>query len=256
MRNLSGFCEDSFLYGILCSRKKRKGGGALARLLIVDDDARLRKLVQTYAGLEAHECVEAGSGRQALELVSSQSFDLIVLDVMMPEQDGFEVLEEIRKTSQVPVIMLTARSEEEDKLLGFRLGGDDYVSKPFSPRELMARIQAVLKRNQKVPDEVIQFGGLSIFPASRTVTLNGKQLNLPPKEFDLLSNMAQNERIVFSRERLLELVWGYCYYGDGRTVDTHVKSLRDHLGPYRTVIQTVWGVGYKFEYNKESIKDN
>lgn len=228
----------------------------MPRILIVDDDARLRRLVRTYAELEAFECGEACNGEAALELAKTQTFDLIVLDVMMPGLDGFEVLDRIRRFSEIPVIMLSARSEEYDKLQGFRLGVDDYVSKPFSPKELMARISAVLKRNGKRPETSLRFGDLIILPASRTVTLKEKQLNLPPKEFDLLLKLAQNEHIVFSRERLLELVWGYQYCGDSRTVDTHVKALRDHLGPYRSMIQTVWGVGYKLEYKEETVQKN
>lgn len=227
----------------------------MAALLIVDDDARLRKLVRTYAELDGHECEEAGDGAAALKLVKSRPFDLILLDVMMPGPDGFEILEKIREFSEIPIIMLSARGEEYDKLQGFRLGLDDYVTKPFSPRELMARVAAVLRRNGQKTDPELVFGGLTIQPASRTVTIDGRQINLPPKEYDLLLKLAQNEHIVLSRERLLESVWGYQFYSDGRTVDTHVKSLRDHLGPYRTAILTVWGVGYKFEYVKESVKE-
>lgn len=222
------------------------------RLLIVDDDLRLRKLVRTYAQLEQFQCEEAVNGQEALKLLAAHPFDMVVLDVMMPGLSGFETLSQIRKTSQVPVIMLTARSEEYDKLLGFKLGVDDYVSKPFSPKELMARIGAVLKRsNSPNPNRTLDFGELSISPESRTVILRGQNIALPPKEFDLLLKLAQNERIVLSREQLLETIWGYSYCGDSRTVDTHVKSLRDHLGDYRNVIQTVWGVGYKFEYGKK-----
>ena len=222
------------------------------RLLIVDDDLHLRKLVRTYAQLEQFQCEEAVNGQEALKLLAAHPFDMVVLDVMMPGLSGFETLSQIRKTSQVPVIMLTARSEEYDKLLGFKLGVDDYVSKPFSPKELMARIGAVLKRsNSPNPNRTLDFGELSISPESRTVILWGQNIALPPKEFDLLLKLAQNERIVLSREQLLETIWGYSYCGDSRTVDTHVKSLRDHLGDYRNVIQTVWGVGYKFEYGKK-----
>ena len=222
------------------------------RLLIVDDDLHLRKLVRTYAQLEQFQCEEAVNGQEALKLLAAHPFDMVVLDVMMPGLSGFETLSQIRKTSQVPVIMLTARSEEYDKLLGFKLGVDDYVSKPFSPKELMARIGAVLKRsNSPNPNRTLDFGELSISPESRTVILRGQNMALPPKEFDLLLKLAQNERIVLSREQLLETIWGYSYCGDSRTVDTHVKSLRDHLGDYRNVIQTVWGVGYKFEYGKK-----
>ena len=222
------------------------------RLLIVDDDLHLRKLVRTYAQLEQFQCEEAVNGQEALKLLAAHPFDMVVLDVMMPGLSGFETLSQIRKTSQVPVIMLTARSEEYDKLLGFKLGVDDYVSKPFSPKELMARIGAVLKRsNSPNPNRTLDFGELSISPESRTVILRGQNIALPPKEFDLLLKLAQNERIVLSREQLLETIWGYSYCRDSRTVDTHVKSLRDHLGDYRNVIQTVWGVGYKFEYGKK-----
>lgn len=222
------------------------------RLLIVDDDLHLRKLVRTYAQLEQFQCEEAVNGQEALKLLAAHPFDMVVLDVMMPGLSGFETLSQIRKTSQIPVIMLTARSEEYDKLLGFKLGVDDYVSKPFSPKELMARIGAVLKRsNSPNPNRTLDFGELSISPESRTVILRGQNIALPPKEFDLLLKLAQNERIVLSREQLLETIWGYSYCGDSRTVDTHVKSLRDHLGDYRNVIQTVWGVGYKFEYGKK-----
>ena len=222
------------------------------RLLIVDDDLHLRKLVRTYAQMEQFQCEEAVNGQEALKLLAAHPFDMVVLDVMMPGLSGFETLSQIRKTSQVPVIMLTARSEEYDKLLGFKLGVDEYISKPFSPKELMARIGAVLKRsNSPNPNRTLDFGELSISPESRTVILRGQNIALPPKEFDLLLKLAQNERIVLSREQLLETIWGYSYCGDSRTVDTHVKSLRDHLGDYRNVIQTVWGVGYKFEYGKK-----
>lgn len=228
----------------------------MARILITDDDLHLRKLVRTYADLEGYQCQEAGDGPAALDALKKGDFDLVVLDVMMPGPDGFMTLAEIRKTSAVPVIMLTARDEEYDKLLGFNLGVDDYVSKPFSPKELMARIGAVLRRSSSAGGshliESLEFGQLCIIPDSRTVTLAGKRLNLPPKEFDLLLKLAQNERIVLSREKLLETVWGYNYYGDVRTVDTHVKSLREHLGEYRKLIQTVWGVGYKLENMDET----
>lgn len=223
----------------------------MANMLIIDDDQHLRKLVRTYGEVEGFHCQEAEDGEHALEAARKTSFDILVLDVMMPDMDGFDVLKEIRLTSQVPVIMLTARDEEYDKLKGFELGADDYISKPFSPKELMARISAVLRRTGKSQMESILFGDLCIIPVSRIVTIQEKRLNLPPKEFDLLLTLAQNEQIVMSRERLLQSVWGYDYYGDARTVDTHIKSLREHLGQYRKLIQTVWGVGYKLEYTEE-----
>lgn len=223
-------------------------------LLIADDDARLRRLIRTYAELENYTCEEAGDGRSALRIFQAAPCDLVILDVMMPGMDGFETLEKLREISDVPVIMLTARTEEYDKLMGFRLGVDDYVSKPFSPRELMARVAAVLRRNSKGRTETsMTFGSLTIMPEFRIVTLDGNKLTLPPKEFELLLKLAQNERIVLSRDQLLESIWGYSYFGDGRTIDTHIKSLREHLGRYRGIIQTVWGVGYKFEYDREAI---
>ncbi len=224
----------------------------MPKLLIVDDDIHLRKLVLTYAELEGYQCEEAESGQKALERVRQTTFDIALLDVMMPGLDGFETLAEIRKESQVPVIMLTSRSEEYDKLFGFNLGADDYVAKPFSPKELMARIGAVLKRSMNKPNDKLIFDEFTISIGSRTVTACGKLYVLPPKEFDLLVYLAQNERLVLSREQLLNKVWGYHYYGDARTVDTHIKSLREHLGEYRKIIQTVWGVGYKFEYQQDT----
>lgn len=223
----------------------------MPNLLITDDDLHLRKLVRTYAELEGYRCEEAATGQEAITKLSSGAFDIVVLDVMMPGMDGFETLAKIRESGQIPVIMLTARDEEYDKLLGFHLGVDDYVPKPFSPKELMARIGAVLRRSGSKRISRLSFGELVISPDSRTVLLRGQKLSLPPKEFDLLLKLAQNEHIVLSREQLLETVWGYNYYGDVRTVDTHVKSLREHLGDYRRLIQTVWGVGYKLEYTEE-----
>ena len=220
-------------------------------MLIVDDDLHLRKLVLTYAQMENYQCREAENGEQALALLREAEADIIILDVMMPGKDGFETLGELRQFTQAPVIMLTARGEEYDKLLGFNLGADDYVPKPFSPKELMARVGAVLKRagGQKRPAG-LAFGGLTIQPEARAVTVDGKAVSLPPKEFDLLLKLAENERMVFTRDQLLDQVWGFDYFGDARTVDTHVKALREHLGPYRKLIETVWGVGYKFEYKE------
>lgn len=219
-------------------------------MLIADDDIHLRKLVTTYAELEGFWCQEAENAQEAIELLEKTDFDILILDIMMPGKNGFEVLSEIREFSQIPVIMLTARSEEYDKLLGFNLGADDYVSKPFSPKELMARINAVLKRTGNSPNMNMQFGDLRIRINARLVEIGDRAISLPPKEFDLLVKLAQNEHIVLTREQLLETVWGYEYHGDTRTVDSHVKSLREHLGEQRKLIQTVWGVGYKFEYRE------
>jgi DNA-binding response OmpR family regulator len=223
----------------------------MPKILIVDDDVHLRKLVRTYADLEGYRSVEAESGAAALDILHKADFDLIILDVMMPGIDGFEALAQIREISEdVPVIMLTSRTEEYDRLFGFNLGADDYVPKPFSPKELMARIKAVLKRSRGNPDDKLRFGTLTIEPKARVVMVGEASVALPPKEFELLLYLAQNERIVLTRDQLLSKVWGYEYGGDSRTVDTHVKSLRDHLGEYRKTIQTVWGVGYKFEYKE------
>ncbi len=223
----------------------------MVKLLIVDDDLHLRKLVLTYADVAGYQCDEARTGAKALEHIHTTAYDLILLDVMMPGIDGFEVLAKIREISQVPVIMMTAKNEEYDKLLGFNLGADDYVSKPFSPKELMARVSAVLKRTSRKYGEALEYGQLRITPEARTVSISGNRISLPPKEFDLLLKLVQNEHIVLSREQLLETVWGFDYFGDTRTVDTHIKALREHLGLYRKYIQTVWGVGYKFEYAEE-----
>lgn len=223
----------------------------MPKLLLVDDDLHLRKLVRTYSDLEGYTCEEAENGFQALEKLRDGTYDLVILDIMMPGMDGFETMAEFRKWSQVPVIVLTARDEEYDKLFGFNLGADDYLSKPFSPKELMARVKAVLKRAGAPKEAPILFGELRIVPAARTAAIGGTLLSLTPKEFDLLLTLAQNEHIALSREQLLQRVWGYDYLGDARTVDTHIKSLREHLGAYRKLIQTVWGMGYKFEYTED-----
>lgn len=224
----------------------------MPRMLIADDDIHLRKLILTYAQLENFQCEEAENSAQALKLLGQLKFDIIILDVMMPGDDGFQTLARIREFTQVPVIMLTARIEEYDRLLGFNLGADDYVPKPFSPRELMARVNAVLRRaGKKQSENILHYGSMTIQVDTRMVLLNENYVRLPPKEFDLLVKLAQNEHIVFSREQLLNTVWGFDYYGDTRTVDTHIKSLREHLGAFRNHIVTVWGVGYKFEQPKK-----
>lgn len=220
------------------------------KMLIVDDDRHLRKLVYTYAGAEGFDCVQTGSGAEAITLVRNNKFDIIILDIMMPGLDGFETLAEMRKYSSAPVIMLTARSEEYDKLRGFELGADDYVVKPFSPQELMARVNAILRRTKGELAPELRFGGLYISEAARSVYIDGKSVDLPPKQFDLLLTLAKSKGAVLNREHLIELVWGYDFIGYSRTVDTHIKELRDNLGKYRDMIQTVWGVGYKFEYKE------
>ena len=223
----------------------------MKKMLIVDDDIHIRNLVKVYAELEGFQCSEAGDAEQALFLLSEADYDILILDIMMPGKDGFQALREIREHSHLPVIMLTARNEEYDTLMGFQLGADDYVSKPFSPRELMARVNAVLKRAGNETGSILKFGEFCIQTDTRLVIAGEKTINLPMKEFDLLVKLARNEHIVLTRDQLMESVWGYEYYGTTRTVDTHIKSLREHLGEYRRLIQTVWGVGYKFEYKEK-----
>lgn len=208
----------------------------------------MRALVKTYAEIEGYLCFEPADGKETLEKLTNHSFDLILLDVMMPGKDGFQTLSEIRGSCNTPVIMITARKEVYDKLFGFNLGADDYIAKPFSPKELMARIKAVLKRSGQFQFEKIVFGDLEVNVFSHTVAIKGKPLPLTPKEFDLLVYLTKNNHIALSRESILEGVWGFDYFGDTRTVDTHIKSLRERLGDYRELIQTVWGVGYKFDY--------
>ena len=227
----------------------------MQKILVCDDDKEIVDAIDIYLSSEGFQVIKAFDGYEALDYLAENEVDLMIVDVMMPGLDGFDVLEQIRKVSNIPVIMLTARSEEYDRLLGFRLGVDDYVPKPFSPKELMARVNAVLKRTRPRQEVSLTFGSLTILPASRTVTLFENELALSPKEFDLLLKLAQNEHLVMKREQLLQAVWGYHYFGDSRTVDTHIKSLRDRLGPYRGIIQTIWGVGYKFEYRKENVND-
>lgn len=223
-------------------------------ILVVDDEAKIRMLIRKYAEFEGNTVREAENGMEAVEMVRKEphAFDIIVMDVMMPELDGFSAVSEIRKVSQVPVLMLSARGEEYDKIHGFELGIDDYVVKPFSPKELMMRINAILKRSQPaketaVQHDVLQFEGLKIDFTGRIVTVDGKRADLSPKEYDLLFYMAKNKDIALTREKLISNVWGYDFYGDDRTLDTHIKLLRKSLGPYSKFIVTLRGVGYRFE---------
>ena len=219
-------------------------------LLIVDDEARIRDLIRKYAAFEGYNVEEASNGMEAIEKCRQKNYDLIIMDVMMPELDGFSACREIRRKSQVPVIMLSARGEEYDKLAGLEGGADDYVVKPFSPRELVARVKAVLNRTMprsEASDGTMTFGELTIDTASHTVRVAGEDVSLTPKEFDLLVFLASNKGIALSREKILQKVWNYDYFGEDRTVDTHVKMLRGHLGKCRSYIATVWGIGYKFD---------
>lgn len=222
------------------------------RILIVDDEARIREMIKEYLSLEGYELYEAGDGMEGLNLFREKEFSLVVLDVMMPKLDGWSLCREIRKTSQVPILMLTARGEEYDKLLAFELGVDDYVVKPFSPKELLARMKAILRRSASsraasIPSPKAVFDGLEIDFNARNVFVDGEQITLTPKEFELLRFFAQNPNHAFSREQLLTEVWGFDFMGDDRTVDTHVKMLRESIRQYRKFIVTVWGTGYKFE---------
>lgn len=219
------------------------------RILVVDDEAEIRGIIKTYLSSEGFNIIEAGEGFKALEILKTEKIDLIILDVMMPKMDGWQLCKEIRKTSKVPIIMLTARSEEYDKLFGFELGVDDYMVKPFSPRELNARVKAILNRSDvsNYEEDSFEIQDLKINYNARVVKLENKELILTPKEYELLSFFIKNRGIVFSRDKLLDEVWGYEFGGDSRTVDTHVKVLRERLKHRRIWITTVWGVGYKFE---------
>ena len=220
------------------------------RILIVDDEEAIRKLVRKYAEFAGYDVAEAKDGMEAVLLCRKEEYDCVIMDIMMPELDGFSACREIRKSTQTPIIMLSARGEEYDKLFGFELGIDDYVVKPFSPKELMARINAVLSRKRSAAPAVqnsMKFGGLEINMAARTVTVDGAKVDLTPKEYDLLFYMVRNMNIALSREKLLEEVWGFDFYGDDRTVDTHIKMLRNSLKQYRNLIVTLRGMGYKFE---------
>ena len=221
------------------------------KLLVVDDEPKIREVIREYAEFNGYEVAEAADGMSAVGLCKLNKYDLVILDIMMPKLDGFSACKEIKKISDIPIIMLSARGEEYDKLFGFELGIDDYVVKPFSPKELMARVNVVLERRRSATrdkSDVMDFGGLSINIAARTVTVDGKRVELTPKEYDLLFYLAKNQNIALSRDKLLSDIWGYDFFGDDRTIDTHIKNLRNNLGPYRDYIVTLRGVGYKFEY--------
>ncbi len=220
------------------------------KILVVDDEVGIRSFVKKYAEFEGHEVIEASDGMEAVHICREQQFDIIIMDIMMPELDGFSACKEIRKFSNTPVIMLSARGEEYDKIHGFELGTDDYVVKPFSPKELMMRVNAVIKRsNSKAPSEkdVFTFEGLNVDFTSRVVTIDGEKVSMTPKEYDLLFYLVRNRGIALTREKLITEVWGYDYYGDDRTLDTHIKLLRNSLGEYRGLLSTLRGVGYRFE---------
>lgn len=217
-------------------------------ILVVDDEPKIREMIKKYAEFENYKVTEAQDGMEAVDLCRSVDFDLIIMDVMMPELDGFSAAREILKFKDIPIIMLSARGEEYDKIHGFEVGVDDYVVKPFSPRELMMRINAVINRSQKtVKKDIGDFGGLKIDFTARVVTVDGQKVELSPKEYDLLVYLAKNANIALTRDKILNNVWGYDFYGDDRTLDTHIKLLRSRLGKYRDHIVTLRGVGYRFE---------
>ena len=219
------------------------------KILIVDDEQRIRKLLRDYLIRDGYTVYEASNGRQALDIFNSEAnIALIILDVMMPEMDGWQVCSEIRKTSKVPIIMLTAKSDERDELRGFELGVDEYVTKPFSPRTLSARVNAILRRTLgTAAEKTLEAGGIVMDKSAHIVTIDGEQVDLSFKEFELLQYFMENSGVALSRERILNSVWNYDYYGDARTIDTHVKKLRSKIGSKASLIKTVWGIGYKFE---------
>lgn len=220
----------------------------ILKVLVVDDEARMRKLVRDFLTVKGFLVVEAGDGEEAIDIFFEQKdIALILLDVMMPKMDGWEVCRTIRKYSQVPIIMLTARGEEQDELQGFSLGVDEYISKPFSPKILVARVEAILRRSSTMSQEVIDVGGIHIDKSAHQVLVDGKNVDLSYKEFELITYFAENQGIALSREKILNNVWNYDCFGDARTIDTHVKKLRSKLGDKGDYIKTIWGMGYKFE---------
>ena len=224
----------------------------MSKILVVDDEARIRQIIKKYAEFEGHSVFEAVDGMQAIEVCKEQSFDIIIMDVMMPELDGFSACKEIRKFCNTPIIMFSARGEEYDKIHGFELGTDDYVVKPFSPKELMMRVNAVLKRsNAQNTDkkDVFTYKGLTVDFSARIVTIDGNRIEMTPKEYELFFFMVKNKGIALTREKLISEVWGYDFFGDERTLDTHIKLLRKSLGEYSKCIVTLRGVGYRFETN-------
>ena len=221
----------------------------MSNILVVDDESRMRKLIKDFLTKDNYNVLEAEDGEKALEIFENEKekIDLIILDVMMPKQDGWSVLRKIRQSSQVPVIMLTARGEEQDELFGFELGADEYISKPFSPKILVARVEAILKRTTQTENANKDFGGIVIDEQGRTVTVDGKNVEMSLREYELLKYLIDNENIALSRDKILNNVWNYDYYGDSRTIDSHIKKIRHKLGKRGKYIKTMRGIGYKFE---------
>lgn len=223
------------------------------KVLVVDDEERMRKLISDFLKIKGYETVEAGDGEEAIDVFfADKEIALIILDVMMPKMDGWEVLKTVREHSKVPVIMLTARTEETDELKGFEYGADEYISKPFSPKILVARVEAILRRSGVSQDEVVRIGGIEVDKSAHSVKVDGKEIELSFKEYELLLYFIENKGIALSREKILNNVWNYDYFGDARTIDTHVKKLRAKMGAKGDYIKTVWGMGYKFEVEEKA----
>ena len=220
------------------------------KVLMVDDEARMRKLVKDFLAIKGYKVIEAEDGEQAVDIFfKEKDIGLVILDVMMPKMDGWEVCRTLRRYSQVPIIMLTARSEERDELLGFELGVDEYISKPFSPKILVARIEAILRRGSAGTGEILEAAGIRVDKDAHEASVDGQPVDLSNKEFELLTYFMENQGMALSREKILNNVWNYDYFGDARTIDTHVKKLRSKLGEKGELIKTIWGMGYKFEVN-------
>ena len=224
------------------------------KILVVDDESRMRKLVKDFLAKSGYEVLEAGDGAEAVEIFfSRKDIGLVILDVMMPKMDGWQVCREIRAYSKVPIIMLTAKSDERDELQGFELGVDEYIGKPFSPKILVARVEAILRRAGQQAEETLTEGGIELNKAAHMVRIDGKDVELSYKEFELLAYFMENQGIALSREKILNNVWNYDYFGDARTIDTHVKKLRSKMGAKGDFIKTIWGMGYKFEVEAEDV---
>ena len=220
------------------------------KVLMVDDEARMRKLVKDFLAIKGYKVIEAEDGEQAVDIFfKEKDIGLVILDVMMPKMDGWEVCRTLRRYSQVPIIMLTARSQERDELLGFELGVDEYISKPFSPKILVARIEAILRRGNAGTGEILEAAGIRVDKDAHEASVDGQPVDLSNKEFELLTYFMENQGMALSREKILNNVWNYDYFGDARTIDTHVKKLRSKLGEKGELIKTIWGMGYKFEVN-------
>ena len=220
------------------------------KILVCDDEELIRSVIKEYLTIENYEVDEASDGNIAITMCQNNTYDLIIMDIMMSHVDGYQAVTAIKKIYDVPILMLSARNEEYDKLMGFNLGIDDYVTKPFSPKELVARVKAILKRNKKESTKYV-FDKLVVDDLAHEVTIDNKKINLTPKEYDLLKYLIENKNIALTREQLLTKIWGYDFYGDDRTIDTHIKTLRNNLGKYRNLITTVRSVGYKFEYQEK-----